>query len=68
MMVPPMFESLRARSQLQTRDAIHVATALDLGIGSIVSPDRHFEGIDGITRIDPLDEDAVAELIGGAGA
>lgn len=67
-MVPSMLEALRAHSQLQTRDAIHVATALDLSIGSIVSPDRHFEGIDGITRIDPLDEDAVAELTGGRSA
>ncbi len=62
-LLPPALALLREYPNLQTRDAIHLATALDLGIELIVSPDRHFDRITEIERIDPLDEDAVAELI-----
>lgn len=41
------------RTTIRGRDAVHAATALAYGIETIVSPDRAFDGIPGITRIDP---------------
>ena len=35
------------------RDAVHAATALAYGIDRIISPDRAFDGIPGLTRLDP---------------
>lgn len=35
------------------RDAIHAATALVAGIPEILSPDPDFDGIAGLTRLDP---------------
>jgi predicted nucleic acid-binding protein len=40
---------------IRGRDAVHAATALAYGIETIVSPDRAFDGIPGLTRVDPLD-------------
>ena len=40
---------------IRGRDAVHAATALAYGIERIVSPDRAFDGIPGLTRIDPAD-------------
>ncbi len=40
---------------IRGRDAVHAATALAYGIGTIISPDRAFDGIPGITRLDPTD-------------
>ncbi len=37
-------------------DAIHLNTMLKNKISIIVTDDRHFEGVDGITRIDLLNE------------
>jgi uncharacterized protein len=37
------------------RDAVHAATALQHGLLEIMSPDRAFDGIDGLRRIDPSD-------------
>jgi len=37
-------------------DAIHLNTMLKNKISSIVTDDRHFDGVDGITRIDLLNE------------
>lgn len=37
------------------RDAVHAATGLMAGIAEIVSPDRAFDGISGLARIDPVD-------------
>lgn len=36
------------------RDAVHAATALAYGIGTIASSDPAFDDIPGLTRIDPL--------------
>jgi predicted nucleic acid-binding protein len=41
-------------SDVRGRDAVHVATALAYGIGRIASSDHGFDGIPGITRLDPL--------------
>lgn len=38
---------------LSARDAIHVATCLHQGITEILSPDRAFEAVPGLRRIDP---------------
>ena len=40
---------------IRGRDAVHAATALAYGIDTIVSPDRAFDGIPGLTRVDPLE-------------
>ena len=45
------------------RDAIFAAQALNREIDAILSPDRGFDGIDGLQRIDPADVEAVASLI-----
>lgn len=49
---------------LDARDAIFAALAINRGIDTILAADRAFEGIDGLERIDPADERAVATLIG----
>jgi predicted nucleic acid-binding protein len=49
--------------RLDMRDAIFAAQALNRGIDAILSPDRGFDGIPGLTRIDPADADAVARLL-----
>jgi uncharacterized protein len=46
---------------LRVRDAVHAATALRRGISAIVSPDRDFDGIAGLERIDP--HDALRRLV-----
>lgn len=48
--------------RLDVRDAIFAAQALNRGIDAILSPDRGFDGIPGLQRIDPADADAVASL------
>jgi uncharacterized protein len=48
--------------RLDMRDAIFVAQALNRGIDAILSPDRGFDGIPGLERIDPADAEAVATL------
>jgi predicted nucleic acid-binding protein len=45
--------SLIAEGTVGGRDAVHAATALEAGIGVIVSNDADFDGIRGLTRIDP---------------
>jgi predicted nucleic acid-binding protein len=39
---------------LQPRDALHAAVMQRHGIQRIISADRHFDGIPGITRVDPV--------------
>jgi predicted nucleic acid-binding protein len=38
---------------IRGRDAVHAATALVNGIDCIVSPDRAFNGVPGLVRLDP---------------
>ncbi|MBA3437995.1 MAG: type II toxin-antitoxin system VapC family toxin [Thermoleophilaceae bacterium] len=47
---------------LPTRDAVHAATALANGIVTVLSADQDFDGIAGLTRVDPLDGEATAAL------
>ncbi len=44
-----------AHAGLDMRDAVHAATALNRGIDAIVSPDRAFDGVPALDRIDPAD-------------
>lgn len=44
---------LLAKDTLSTRDAVHVAIMENHGIDRILSTDRHFDSIAGITRIPP---------------
>ena len=46
-------ELLRRYPDLSARDAIHVATCLHEGIAEIVSPDRAFDAVPGLRRLDP---------------
>jgi predicted nucleic acid-binding protein len=39
---------------LPSRDLIHLAVMLNNGISTIVSADRHFDGLSEIKRLDPL--------------
>ena len=48
--------------RLDMRDAIFAAQALNRGIDAILSPDRGFDSIPGLERIDPADAEAVATL------
>jgi predicted nucleic acid-binding protein len=40
--------------ELQVRDALHAATALNRGIRLVVTPDRAFDELLGLERVDPL--------------
>lgn len=44
---------VRRYPHLAARDALHVATCLHEGITEIVSPDRGFDAVEGLLRIDP---------------
>jgi len=44
---------LVATTRLRGRDAVHAATALHHGFSEIVSADTDFDGVPGLTRIDP---------------
>ena len=55
-----MPELVSRHSNLSSRDLIHAATCLDLGIGAIVSPDRAFDNVTELTRIGPGDTRALA--------
>lgn len=44
---------LMSRSHVRGRDAVHAATALAAGFDTIISTDRDFDGIPGLTRRDP---------------
>jgi predicted nucleic acid-binding protein len=49
---------------LDARDAVFAALALNRGIDAILTADRAFDGVGGLERIDPTDERAVASLVG----
>lgn len=46
---------LVTQTHLRGRDAVHAATALIAGFDTIVSPDRDFDGVAGLARLDPQD-------------
>jgi uncharacterized protein len=48
--------------RLSARDAVFAAFALNRGIDAVLSVDADLDGIEGLTRIDPADSDAVESL------
>jgi predicted nucleic acid-binding protein len=50
--------------RLHARDAVFAAVALQRGIGHILSPDRAFDVVAGLVRVDPLDAAGVEALTG----
>lgn len=48
---------------LAARDLVHVATCAEEGIGTIISPDRAFDRVEGLQRIAPDDLQGVAALL-----
>ena len=50
--------------ELNARDAVFAALAINRGIDAILATDRAFDEIDGLERIDPADKRAVATLSG----
>lgn len=46
---------LSAHKSIEARDAIHAAVMLNHGISLIISPDKHFDHIKQVKRIDPRD-------------
>jgi predicted nucleic acid-binding protein len=44
----------RSAPRLHGRDALHAATALNRSIGVIISPDRAFDDLPGLIRLDPV--------------
>jgi predicted nucleic acid-binding protein len=48
--------------RLSARDAVFAAFALNRGIDTILSVDTDLDGIDGLTRVDPADSDALEAL------
>lgn len=53
-----------AHAGLSARDAVFAALALNRDIDAILATDRGFDEIEGLERIDPTDERAVADLVG----
>lgn len=45
--------NLVSESNIRGRDAVLAATALGAGFSQIVSPDRDFDGVPGLRRVDP---------------
>ncbi len=45
---------------LAARDVVHVATCAEASVDIILSPDRGFDDVDGLARIDPM---SAAELL-----
>jgi predicted nucleic acid-binding protein len=53
-----------ANNELNARDAVFAALAINRGIDAILATDHAFDEIDGLERIDPADERAVRALAG----
>lgn len=49
--------------KLGPNDRLHVGTCLDHSIATILSADAGFDGVEGILRVDPADQDALASLL-----
>lgn len=50
--------------RLGANDRIHAATCRSNGIDNILSTDSEFDEVDWLTRVDPRDSEAFAELLG----
>ena len=63
--LPVAFSLLAEHDRLDPRDAIFAATALNRGIEAILSPDRDWDAIAGLARVDPGDAAAIDEIAQG---
>lgn len=54
---------LVSHGRLGVADAVTAATALNRGLGYVLSADQDFDGIAGLERVDPADEPAVSALL-----
>lgn len=48
-------DTLATHPHLQARDAVHIGVLVDLGLEGIISADRGFDVVPGVTRFDPLE-------------
>lgn len=48
---------------IEARDAIHIATMLTNDIKLILSTDKHLDDIQGVKRIDPIDQEQLSKLL-----
>lgn len=55
-------ELFEGATRLSARDAVFAALALNREIETILSPDRDFDEVAGLRRVDPLDEAALGTL------
>jgi predicted nucleic acid-binding protein len=55
-------ELFASTERLDARDAVFAAVALNRGIPAILSPDRAFDDVAGLVRVDPIDRRAVERL------
>lgn len=62
--VPVALDLFAATPSLSARDAMFAAVALNRDISVILSPDRGFDDVAGLRRVDPSDHEAVAALAG----
>ena len=67
-LLPVTDEAVRTALELRAptlgaNDRVHVGTCRAHGIGTIVTADRGFDGIEDLHRVDPLDAPAIAALI-----
>lgn len=53
---------LHGSPQIKIRDAVHAATMQNNGLSKIISTDKHFDAIEGISRIDPTSLKGVKSL------
>lgn len=60
--LPLVMALLADHSALDARDAVFAATALNRGISLILSPDRAFDEVPGLDRIDPSAPDVLERL------
>ncbi len=56
-------QALRPHPDLDARDAAFAALALNRGIDAILSTDKVFDEIEGLERVDPNDDRALATLL-----
>jgi predicted nucleic acid-binding protein len=60
--LPLTMSLLAGHGALDVRDAVFAATALNRGIPLILSPDRAFDDVPGLDRVDPAAPDALERL------
>lgn len=60
--LPLVMALLADHHGLDVRDAVFAATALNRGLSLILSPDRAFDEVPGLDRVDPLEPDVLERL------